>query len=100
MKLILSVFLLFIYFITQGQNQGTAMFIDKLSLVSSDSRIEVNEKGDTILISEYRNPNIKLQTNSDLTKIYKGTPFFKNGWFLGSMVINGSVTKDGLMGII
>lgn len=97
MKLIFSIWLIAAYYISKGQNKGTAMFIDKLTLVSSDSRIEVNGKGDTVLISEYRNPNIKLQTNSDLTKIYKGTPFFNNGWFSGSMILDGALTKKGFM---
>ena len=97
MKQIVSIFLLFAFIQTHGQNKTTAMFIDKLSLVSSDSRIEVNEKGDTVLISEFANPNIKLQTNSGLTKTYKGTPFFNNGWFSGSMILDGSVANKGLM---
>lgn len=97
MKLIFSIWLIAAFYISKGQNQGTAMFIDKLTLVSSDSRIEVNGKGDTVLISEFRNPNIKLQTNSDMTKIYKGTPFFKNGWFYGSMILDGALTTKGFM---
>lgn len=52
---------------------------------NSDSRIEVNPtSGDTTFRAFYTIRDVVNNTNQDFSKTYKGTPFFKNGWYKGS----------------
>lgn len=74
-----------------SQNTQTKYFIDKMALEStSDSKIEVNALGDTVMVMYFRaytNPNTQNQTN--LTKVFKGTPYLKNKWANGIIYIDG-----------
>lgn len=79
-----------------AQNTTTSYFMDKLSVQASDSKIEIRGK-DTVLVSEYKNPNIKLQSRNDFTKEYLGTPFYKNGWFKGTIVMETGGVSKGYM---
>jgi|GEM_PF-1178018 len=80
-----------------AQNDPTTYFIDRMSVSSSNSRIDVNATGDTVLISEFDSKNIKNQSHQDFTKIYKGTPYFKNKWFIGQMRLkDGEVIKGNM----
>lgn len=78
----------------QNDNKQISYFMDKVNVVSSDSRIEVDSRGDTVLVSEFLSRNVKNQSRQDFIKIYKGTPFFKNKWFMGQMRMkNGEMVK-------
>ncbi len=94
------VILIVLWLATTGlmaQNDQTTYFIDRINVLSADSRIDVNAKGDTVLISEYMSRNVKNQSRQDLVKIYKGTPFFKNRWFMGEIRLkDGQVVKGNM----
>ncbi|AFK02008.1 hypothetical protein Emtol_0857 [Emticicia oligotrophica DSM 17448] len=52
---------------------------------NSNSRIIINKAtGDTTFQAFYNIKDIVNNTNQDFSKIYKGTPFFKNGWYKGT----------------
>ena len=96
-KYTISVFLIvFVNFFCFSQNEYMAYFIDKFSIQASNSKIEIRGL-DTVLVSEYTNPNVKLQTRNDIGKVYKGTPFFNNGWFNGSVLLAGGGVSKGYM---
>ena len=79
-----------------GQSNAPLFFFDELSILASDCKIEIIGK-DTVLVSEYKNPNIKLQSRNDFARVYKGTPFFNNGWFNGSVSLAGGGVSKGYM---
>lgn len=86
----------FVNFLCFSQNITTSYFIDKLSIQASDSKIEIIGK-DTVLVSEYKNPNIKLQSRNDFRMLYKGTPFYNNSWFNGTIMMEGGGVSKGFM---
>jgi hypothetical protein len=79
------------------QSRERVLFMDKVSIPSSDSKIDVNANGDTILVSDFKFTNVKLQSNNDFTKVYKGTPFYNNGWFPGTVILEGGKESKGTM---
>lgn len=81
---------------TFGQSNAPLFFFDQLSILASDCKIEIIGN-DTVLVSEYKNPNIKLQSRNDFARVYKGTPFFNNGWFNGSVSLAGGGISKGYM---
>jgi len=96
-KYSISVFLIvFVNVLSFAQNSTTSYFVDKLSVLASDSRIEIRGK-DTVLVSEYKNPNVRFQSQNDFKKFYKGTPFFNNGWFKGSITTEAGGVSKGFM---
>jgi hypothetical protein len=80
-----------------GQNIPRQYFIDQLKIQSSESRIEKNKDGNTILISEFRGENVKLQSRMDMTRTYLGTPYFGDQWYMGSMYFKGGKEVNGVM---
>ena len=88
--------ILFLNVLAMGQNSTTSYFVDKLSVLASDSKIEIRGK-DTMLVSEYKNPNVRFQSQNDFKKFYKGTPFFNNGWFRGSITTETGGVSKGYM---
>jgi hypothetical protein len=94
-QIVFSCFFLLCFLNIYAQNEQVNYFIDKLSISSSASYIKTMPNGDTVLISEYKNRNIKLNSNNDFEKIYMGTPFFKNGWYHGSVLIEGGKRSEG-----
>ncbi|MFN8348676.1 MAG: hypothetical protein U0X91_26995 [Spirosomataceae bacterium] len=60
-------------------------FIPERKVADSGTRIEVNDKGDTVLVATYSAINVSNRTANDFSKVYKGTPFFKNGWYKGKV---------------
>jgi hypothetical protein len=98
MKNIVLLFFIFcITFSSKAQNSTAAYFIDKVNSASTGSRIEVNAKGDTVLISEYTSGNVKLNSVQTFERYYLGTPYLNNGWFQGTMVLKGGEPVEGLM---
>lgn len=83
--------------IVHAQNSTAAYFMDKINSASTGSRIEVNAKGDTILISEYKTGNVKLNSQQTFERHYLGTPYLNNGWYNGKMVLKGGEPVEGLM---
>jgi hypothetical protein len=58
----------------------------QVKIPNYDAKIEINPKnGDTMLVNYYKTQDPLIKTNNQFTKTYKGTPFFKNGWFDGSL---------------
>ncbi|MFT6880469.1 MAG: hypothetical protein ACI8UX_001800 [Psychromonas sp.] len=80
-----------------SQNSSVAYFIDKVSDESTSSRIDINAQGDTILVSEYETKNVRQNSIQSYERYYLGTPYFKNGWFNGEIVLEGSEPVVGLM---
>jgi hypothetical protein len=83
--------------IAHAQNSPAAYFLDKVNSASTGSRIDVNSKGDTILVSEYKTANVKLNSQQSFERYYMGTPYFNNGWYQGKMVLRGGEPVEGLM---
>ncbi|CAH0995861.1 hypothetical protein EMA8858_01989 [Emticicia aquatica] len=83
----------------QISNNKYDYFLRKIQVPgSSDSRIVVNKKnGDTTLQAYYNSRDVVNNTNQEFTKIYKGTPFFKNGWFRGKLSSEGGKELEFLM---
>lgn len=51
---------------------------------NGDSKIVVNKNnGDTTFQAYYIAKDVVSNTHQEFTKTYKGTPFFKNGWYKG-----------------
>lgn len=72
-------------------------FVPEIKTPDNATRIEINPKGDTVLIASYRTIDAINKTNNEFTKIYKGTPFFKNGWYKGFIVENNGRESGFLM---
>jgi len=69
----------------------------EIKTVDHDSRIEVNKGGDTVLVASYKAFDAVNKVNSTFSKMYKGTPFFKNGWFKGRTVEKNGVEASYVM---
>lgn len=69
----------------------------EIKTADHDSRIEVNKEGDTVLVSSYQAFDAVNKINARFTRTYKGTPFFKNGWFKGKTVEKNGVEATFLM---
>ncbi|WP_041341372.1 hypothetical protein [Runella slithyformis] len=87
MKIALSVFLfsLFPYWV-MAQSNSYNYYVPEFKLPDSDSKIVVNEKGDSVLVVRFQKKDIGLNTYQDLVKTYKSTPFFANKWHNGEIV--------------
>lgn len=94
---ILIMFFSAFYCISQEKTPQHTYNVPKVSTPASDSRIEVAENGDTVLISKYSIQNSQNNSRLFSEKVYKGTPFFMNGWYPGVLyfddgsVINGTL---------
>lgn len=71
----------------QITNNKYDYFLRKLQIQgSSDSKIVVNKNtGDTTFQAYYNSRDVVNNTHQDFIKTYKGTPFFKNGWYKGKI---------------
>lgn len=52
---------------------------------NNQTRIAINDKGDTTLVAYYKMQNSINNSIQEFTRVFKGTPFFKNGWYKGTM---------------
>lgn len=98
MKLAIFSFLILIVSTTFGQNPTMGYFVNEVGMAAEGSSIEVDVNGDTILVSDYSGNNLSLNTPSKLVKKYKGTPYFRNKWFQGTVTLDGSEPSEGLIG--
>lgn len=64
---------------------------------SSDSRIEKNKDGQTILISEFSGQYANSANRIRAERKYLGTPFFEDQWFMGSMYVTENNKVSGVM---
>ncbi len=64
---------------------------------NNETKIVINDKGDTTLVARYKSQNSMNNTLQEFTKVFKGTPFFKNGWYNGSMSSEGGKNVNFLM---
>lgn len=66
--------------------QGYSYFIRGAKFTDNNqTKIVINEKGDTTLVAYYNPQDIVNQTSQEISKVFKGTPFFKNGWYKGTI---------------
>lgn len=84
-----------------GQNKTTNYIVEKYKTAATDSRIEVRPNKDTVLISSYTTQNSKNSTRNEFDIVYKGTPYFQNGWYKsdiyfteGSKPIRGTIAYN------
>ncbi len=93
--------LLFLLFLGQWvcaqEKKLYSYFVPQTKTADSDNHIEVNKKGDTVLVAHYRAIDALNKTNNEFTKVYKGTPFFKNGWYKGFIVESNGHQSDCIM---
>lgn len=102
MKLSLTLMLLFLFseqIFGQITNNKYDYFLRKMQIAgSSDSKIVVNKNtGDTTFQAYYSARDVVNNTQQEFTKTYKGTPFFKNGWYKGKMSTESGKDLEFLM---
>ncbi|WP_188764029.1 hypothetical protein [Emticicia aquatilis] len=102
MKLSLTFMLLFLFssqVFGQITNNKYDYFLRKMQIAgSSDSKIVVNKKnGDTTFQAYYNSRDVVNNTHQEFTKTYKGTPFFKNGWYKGKISTESGKDMEFLM---
>ena len=90
MKFSLTITILLLFFdqiFGQITNNKYDYFLRKIQIAgSSDSKIVVNKNnGDTTFQAYYNSRDVVNNTHQEFTKTYKGTPFFKNGWYKGKI---------------
>ncbi|MEZ4902697.1 MAG: hypothetical protein R2822_13575 [Spirosomataceae bacterium] len=79
--------LLYLYGIGQErEGKPYSYFIPEYKISDTDSRIEINKNGDTVLVSSFQIQNGTTNTHQIATKVYKNTPFFGNRWYRGQIV--------------
>lgn len=102
MKLSLIFMLLFLFseqVFGQITNNKYDYFLRKMQVAgSSDSKIVLNKNtGDTTFQAYYSSRDVVNNTQQEFTKTYKGTPFFKNGWYKGKMSTESGKDMEFLM---
>jgi hypothetical protein len=102
MKLSLTLILLFLFsneIFGQITNNKYDYFLRKMQIAgSSDSKIVVNKNnGDTTFQAYYNSRDVVNNTQQEFTKTYKGTPFFKNGWYKGKISTESGKDMEFLM---
>lgn len=102
MKLSLTFVLLFLFseqIFGQITNNKYDYFLRKMQVAgSSDSKIVVNKNtGDTTFQAYYSSRDVVNNTQQEFTKTYKGTPFFKNGWYKGKISTESGKDMQFLM---
>lgn len=98
-SLIFVVYLLFLGDI-HGQIQNKYdYFLRKTQIAgSNESKIVINKNnGDTTFQAYYNSRDVVNNTHQEFTKTYKGTPFFKNGWYKGKVNTEGGKGIEFLM---
>lgn len=84
--------------VAEAQIKSTSYIMDQMFMSSSIDQIEIRPNGDTVLISTYKNPNVKLNSPTNFEMVYKGTPLYKNAWFNGTLRLeNSSASSKGNM---
>mgnify|MGYP001200816300 CR=1 FL=1 len=82
----------------QITNNKYDYFLRKIQVPgSSDTKIVVNKNGDTTLQAYYNARDIVNNSHQEFTKTYKGTPFFKNGWYKGKLSVETGKDMEFLM---
>lgn len=80
--------------------------VQKVNTPASESNIEVAANGDTVLVSKYSYVDLSTNSSQVFEKTYKGTPFFRNGWYAGTLyfedgsTINGTLAYNLVNGVI
>lgn len=102
MKLSLTLILLFLFseqIFGQITNNKYDYFLRKMQIAgSSDSKIVVNKNNsDTTFQAYYNTRDVVNNTQQEFTKTYKGTPFFKNGWYKGKISTESGKDMEFLM---
>jgi hypothetical protein len=102
MKITLAfIFLLLFSKQISGQitNNKYDYFLRKIHVAgSSDSKIVINKNnGDTTFQAYYNSRDVVNNTQQEFTKTYKGTPFFKNGWYNGKISTENGKDMEFLM---
>jgi hypothetical protein len=91
-------FLLFSSQIYAQSNNKYDYFLRKIQIPgSSDTKIIVNKNGDTTLQAYYNSRDVVNNTHQEFTKTYKGTPYFKNGWYKGKINTESGKNMEFLM---
>lgn len=83
--------------IAQEKQQPYNYFVREARITDLGHEIEVNKKGDTVFIAHYREQNQINGSNQDFIKTYKGTPFFRNGWYRGKFQTDTGMEWEFLM---
>ncbi len=89
--------LVLIKYLSFAQNQSHQYNIMQAHSPASDSKIIVAENGDTVLVSKYVTQNPQNNSRLYVEKTYKGTPFFKNGWYPGTLYFNDGTSTNGTL---
>ena len=64
---------------------------------NNETRIVINDRGDTTLVAHYKSQDVVNKTLQEFTKVFKGTPYFKNGWYKGTMSSESGKDMNFLM---
>ena len=64
---------------------------------NGNTKIVVKSNGDTTLEAYYVSKELVNSLHQEFTKTYKGTPFFRNGWYKGVVKIQNEQSKEFLM---
>jgi hypothetical protein len=90
---------LFLFLILFSENdlaaQNREYFVFTIPILSNNSEIIVNSRGDTVMVSNFKNSNVEQISSSEFEKEYKGTPFFKNGWYKGVVKLDANYKSEG-----
>ena len=82
----------------QITNNKYDYFLRKIQVSgNSDTKIVINKNGDTTLQAYYNARDIVNNSHQEFTKTYKGTPFFKNGWYKGKLSVETGKNMEFLM---
>lgn len=79
----MKTYLFFIFFICLGfssnsqDKSGYNYFVQDIKTPDNSTQIEINQKGDTVLVAYYKINNLISRSNQEFTKVYKGTPFLE-----------------------
>ena len=83
----------------QISNNKYDYFLRKIQVAdNTDSKIVINKNnGDTTFQAYYNSRDVVNNTHQEFTKTYKGTPFFKNGWYKGTISTETGKDMEFLM---
>jgi hypothetical protein len=96
----------FVPIIAQGQSgqidkseerRERRFFVPDQKIASQKSDIQIQENGDTVLVSYFEDINSANLGRVAVSKVYKGTPFLNNGWYIGNLHYKGYNSTRGTM---
>jgi hypothetical protein len=103
-------FALFSFTFSSTFSQESINLLDSPFMYSTGSRIEINSKGDTILVSEQvtsiangqnrqlaTTPNRFVARGGDIVLEFKGTPYFINQWHEGEITLEDNEILKGFI---